>query len=377
MPVRDADSEPTPLPTIPTSDLPASGAPASNVPASNVPASNVVVTGAAGWLGQNLVRALASQPVRHRIRCLVSRRSDASLLEVIDPRIEVVVGDVRDPTVVDELFDGVGPASVLHAAAVIHPTRSVRELFDVNVGGTQLVLDRARRVGAARFVHVSSNSPFGANRSSDDRFDEDSQFAPYMAYGRSKLEAEQLVQRSYDRGDLATVILRPPWFYGPFQPDRQTKFLSAVRRGRFPLVGPGTQRRSMVYTGNLVQGVLLAEVVEAAPGHAYWIADAEPYTLRDVIQTVQRALEAEGLSVSGRRPLPVPRIAGVVAEKLDGIAQAAGRYVQVLHVLGELKDTIACDISRARKELGYAPTVALYDGMRASVRWCLERGDPL
>ena len=194
----------------------------------------------------------------------------------------------------------------------------------MNVGGTQLVLDRARRVGAARFVHVSSNSPFGANRTSDDRFDEDSPFAPYMAYGRSKLEAEQLVQRSYDRGDLATVIVRPPWFYGPFQPERQTQFLAAVRRGRFPLVGPGTQRRSMVYTGNLVQGVLLAEVVDAAPGHAYWIADAEPYALRDVLRTVRDAIEAEGLSVSNRRPLPIPRIAGVVAEKLDAVAQAAG-----------------------------------------------------
>jgi nucleoside-diphosphate-sugar epimerase len=299
------------------------------------------------------------------------------LLEVIDPRIEVVAGDVRDPTVVDRLFDGIAEPTVVHAAAVIHPARQVRELFDVNVGGTQLVLDRARRVGATRFVHISSNSPFGANRTSDDRFDEDSQFAPYMGYGRSKLEAEQLVQRSFDRGDLATVVLRPPWFYGPFQPERQTKFLSAVRRGRFPLVGPGTQRRSMVYTGNLVQGVLLAEVVAAAPGHAYWIADAEPYALRDVLETVQRALADEGLAVSGRRPIPVPRIAGVVAAKLDGIAQAAGRYVQVLHVLGELKDTIACDISRARKELGYEPAVALYDGMRASVRWCLERGDPL
>ena len=316
------------------------------------PAPNIVVTGAAGWLGQNLVRTLAGQAARRRIRCLVPRRGDASLLEVIDPRIEVIAGDVRDPIVVDELFD-------------------------VNVGGTQLVLDRARRVAASRFVHISSNSPFGANRSPEDRFDEDSQFAPYMAYGRSKLEAEQLVQRSYDRGDLATVILRPPWFYGPFQPERQTQFLSAIRRGRFPLVSPGTQQRSMVYTGNLVQGVLLAEIVDAAPGHAYWIADAEPYELRDVLQTVLRALEDEGLRVSHRRPPPVPRTASVVAEKLDAIAQASGRYVQTLHVLGELKDTIACDVSRARKELGYAPEVSLYDGMRASVRWCLERGDPL
>ncbi|HEV7526499.1 MAG TPA: NAD(P)-dependent oxidoreductase [Acidimicrobiia bacterium] len=337
----------------------------------------VVVTGAAGWLGQNLVRALAAQPGRNRIRCLVHEPGDAALLEVIDPRIEVVAGDVRDPSVIDELFESVKGASVIHSAAVIHPARQVRELFDVNVGGTQLVLDRARRVGAARFVHVSSNSPFGANRTSDDRFDEDSPFSPYMAYGRSKLEAEQLVSRSFDRGDLATVIVRPPWFYGPFQPERQTQWFAAIRRGRFPLVGPGTQRRSMVYTDNLVQGVLLAESVPAAPGHAYWIADAEPYTLADVLRTVRDAIAAEGLSVSKRRPLPIPRIAGVVAEKLDGALQSGGRYVQIVHVLGELKDTIACDISRARKELGYEPTVTLFDGMRASVRWCLARGDRL
>jgi nucleoside-diphosphate-sugar epimerase len=336
----------------------------------------VVVTGAAGWLGQNLVRALAAQ-ARPRIRCLVHDRQQASSLAVIDPRVEVVVGDIRDPTVVDALCDGIGSACVFHAAAVIHPARQVRECYDVNVGGTQLMLDRARRAGATRFVHISSNSPFGANRSSYDCFDEDSPFAPYMAYGASKLEAEQLVQRSYDRGDLATVILRPPWFYGPFQPERQTQFLAAVRRGRFPLVAPGTQRRSMVHTDNLVQGALLAERVDSAPGHAYWIADAEPYELADVLRTVRDALEAEGLPVSKRRPFVVPRVAGLVAEKLDAVVQASGRYVAVLHVLGELKDTIACDISRARKELGYSPTVALFEGMRASVRWCLQRGDRL
>jgi nucleoside-diphosphate-sugar epimerase len=336
-----------------------------------------VVTGAAGWLGQNLVRALAAQEGRRRLRCLVHDATDAPLLEIIDRRVEVVVGDVRDPAAIDRLFDDVGGSAVMHAAAMIHPARQIRELFDVNVGGTQLVLDRARRTGATRFVHVSSNSPFGANHSSTERFDEDSPFHPYMGYGSSKLEAEQLVQRSYERGDLATVVLRPPWFYGPFQPARQTQFLSAIRRGRFPLVGPGTQRRSMVYTGNLVQGVLLAESVVAAAGRAYWIADAEPYALRDILETVKRALAAEGLAVTGRSPLPIPRVAGVVAEKLDGVIQSAGRYSQALHVLGELKDTIACDITRARTELGYLPSVALLDGMRTSVRWCLERGDQL
>jgi nucleoside-diphosphate-sugar epimerase len=66
-----------------------------------------------------------------------------------------------------------------------------------------------------------------------------------------------------------------------------------------------------------------------------------------------------------------------VAARLDGLLQSRGRYVQTVHVLGELKDTIACDISRARAELGYDPKVSLFEGMRASVRWCLERGQPI
>src|SRR5262249_25569108 len=120
-----------------------------------------VVTGAAGWLGQNLVRALAGH--RERVRCLVHDAEQAPLLEIVAPSIETVVGDVRDPATVDRLFDAIGPAAVFNAAGVIHPGGRTRELFDVNVGGAQLVLDRARRTGVTRFVHVSSNSPFGAN----------------------------------------------------------------------------------------------------------------------------------------------------------------------------------------------------------------------
>jgi len=337
--------------------------------------ANVVVTGAAGWLGQNLVRALA--PERERIRCLVRNNGDASLLSVIGPSIEPVVGDVRDPASLDRLFEGIGPASVFHAAGVIHPTARVRELFDVNVGGTQLTLDRARRATAVRFVHVSSNSPFGTNASPWHRFTEDSPFHPYLGYGQSKLEAEQLVERSFEHSDLETVIVRPPWFYGPHQPARQTQFLAAIRRGRFPLVGDGTQQRSMVFTGNLVHGLLRAEVAPAAPGRAYWIADAEPYELRAILDTTKQALAAEGLPVTHRRPPTMPRAAAGLAESVDRFVQARGRYVQAVHVLGELNHTIACDIARARAELGYEPPTALLDGMREAIRWALANGEAL
>jgi nucleoside-diphosphate-sugar epimerase len=95
-----------------------------------------------------------------------------------------------------------------------------------------------------------------------------------------------------------------------------------------------------------------------------------------VFATVRRAFEAEGLPVSGGQPR-LPRLAGVVAERVDRVLQGTGRYSQAIHVLGELKDTIACDISRARDELGYDPPTDLFEGMRASIRWCLERGQAL
>jgi nucleoside-diphosphate-sugar epimerase len=334
----------------------------------------IVITGAAGWLGQNLVREVA--PDRSVVRCLVQTDEEATLLSLVSPSVQPVVGDVRDPTALDRLFDGTAGATVVHAAAIIHPLQRVQELHDVNVGGTQLVLDRARRAGVGRVVHISSNSPFGANPTADHRFTEDSPFNPYLGYGRSKADAEGLVATAFERGDLETVVLRPPWFYGPFQPERQTQWFRAVRKGRFPLVGDGTNRRSMVFTGNLVHGVLRAEVAAAAPGNAYWIADGDPLDMRSILATVRAALEAEGLPTSGGQPR-LPRLAGVVAEKVDTFLQGRGRYLQAVHVLGELKDTIACDISLARRELGYDPPTDLLAGMRASIRWCLERGQAL
>ena len=133
----------------------------------------------------------------------------------------------------------------------------------------------------------------------------------------------------------------------------------------------------MAYTDNLVQGLLRAEVADKAPGNAYWIADAEPYELREILATVRRALVAEGLPTSGPDTIRMPRAAARLAERVDVLLQGRGRYLQAVHVLGELNHTIACDISRARDELGYRPTVALEEGMRASIRWCLDHGEQL
>jgi nucleoside-diphosphate-sugar epimerase len=338
--------------------------------------SPIVVTGAGGWLGRPLVGALAAEAGEQMLRCLVRSWAEAGELETAAPNAETVVGDVCDPATLDRLFAGSNGATVFHAAGVIHPAGRTREFFDINVGGTELVLDRARRFGAGRVVFVSSNSPFGVNASPLDVFDEEAPYRPYMAYGQSKVEAERLVVRASARGYFDTVIVRCPWFYGPYQPPRQTRFFSAIRRGRFPLVGDGSNRRSMVYIDNLVQGLLLAAESDRARGRAYWIADLEPYPMRYLLETVREAMRAEGLQVSARQPR-VPSRIGDLAEMADRFLQERGKYVQAVHVLSEMNKTIACTTKRAEAELGYRPAVGLLEGMRRSVRWVLEHGGVL
>jgi nucleoside-diphosphate-sugar epimerase len=335
-----------------------------------------VITGAGGWLGTALVHALASEASTWRragrLRLLVRDRVEGEKLRGVHPGAQAVIGDLREPTTADRLFDGlVGAVDVIHTAGVIHP-RDVAEFFAVNAEGTRTMLAAAQRHGARRFVHVSSNSPFGTNSHPDDRFRNDEPYHPYYGYGRSKMEAELAVFDAVDCG-LDAVIVRPPWFYGPHQPPRQTMFFRMVRSGRFPMFGHGDQSRSMVYVDNLVAGVVRAELVPTAPGRAWWIADSRPYRVDEIVDTVARALADEGFEVSPKR-LRVPDIVGRVAEFADATIQRAGRYHQQVHVLGEMNKNIACDIAVARAELGYHPDVELYDGMRRSIRWCVAQG---
>lgn len=336
-------------------------------------APSVLVTGGAGWLGRRLLAALAGEQPEARIRALALDAAQEDALHRLDERVEVRRGDLRNPAAVADLCAGAEGAVLFHCAAVIHPRRT-REFTQVNVDGARRLLEAAERAGVRRAVMTSSNSPVGVSRDPGVVFDEASPCRPYLGYGRSKLEMERIAAAVHARGRLETVVVRAPWFYGPGQPERQTRMFSMIRAGRFPIVGGGENRRSMAYVDDLCRGLLLAARVPEAAGQLFWIADARPYTMNEIVETIARLLAQEfALEVSPRR-LRLPGIVSDVAELADRALQACGLYSQDLHVLGEMNKTIACCVARAERVLGYQPSVALEEGMRRSIRWCVGRG---
>jgi nucleoside-diphosphate-sugar epimerase len=340
-----------------------------------------LVTGAPGWLGSRLVRALvhglpdvptltaASDRV---VRCLVHPSADASSLGEISKQVEVVVGDVTAPSSLEPFFRDAAGATLFHSAAVIHPTKGAQEFWRVNADGTRNVVTAASKSGVRRMVHVSSNSPIGTNAASGQVFDETAPYAPYMGYGKSKKAAEEAVTEAGARGDLETVIIRPPWFYGPGQPPRQSLFFEMIRDGKAPIVGGGENRRSMAYVDNICQGALLCEKVDSANGQTYWIADRRPYSMNEIIDTIERVLETDFHVRVAHKRMRLPGIASDVAWGIDWLLQRVGLYQQKIHVLSEMNKTIACTIAKAERELGYDPRIALEEGMRRSIQYMLD-----
>ena len=335
----------------------------------------VLVTGAAGWLGRNLVQGLVELKAA-RVRGLLLPHDDEAALRKIHSGVEILRGDVTSAEDCRALCDNAAGGILFHCAGMIHPRR-ISEFYSVNVDGTRNILNAAALAGVSRAVVVSSNSPFGTNPHPDHVFDEESPYHPYMNYGRSKMLMERAAMELCRRGDLEVVLARVPWFYGPHQPPRQTLFFRMIRDGKAPIVGDGSNRRSMAYVENTVQGLALCATSTKASGQAYWLADARPYPMTEIIDTIERLLEKEFAQKCTHRRLRLPSIASEVALVVDAALQRVGVYQQKIHVLSEMNKTIACSIEKARAELGYRPLVDLEEGMRRSLAWCLANGQSL
>ncbi len=339
-----------------------------------------VVTGANGWLGRSLTEFLCNghpdneiikDSAYSEVRCLVLPHEDDEFLRNLSTKVTIIRGDITKADDLKPLYDSVGEIDIYHTAGIIHPKR-VKQFYDINVLGAKNVLDTAPEAKVNKVVVVSSNSPIGCNPFPDHRFDETSPYNPYMNYGKSKMEMELKLTEIAKYKNLSLTFIRCPWFYGPNQPARQTLFFKMIKDGKFPLVGDGTNNRSMAYIDNLCQGIMLAGTKNSKGVSTYWIADENPYQMKDIITTVGSVLKTEFKFDVKESKLKLPWIVGEIATWIDWTIQKMGLYHQKFHVLSEMNKSIACSIDKAKKDLGYKPAVSLNEGMKRSINWCLE-----
>lgn len=339
--------------------------------------NKILITGANGWLGKSLIfdllnglRGVSELKTPNNnldIKCLVLPNEKNTRDINVNGKVSIFKGDLTNFKDCDSFSKGSSGAILFHCAGIIHPQRT-KQFFEINLDGTKNILEAAVKNKIKKIIVVSSNSPCGTNPDGTHLFDENSVYNPYMEYGRSKMLMEKLVKSYYDAGKIDIVIIRPPWFYGPFQPPRQIKFYRMIRDGKVPVVGNGENLRSMAFTSNITQGLIRAAIENRASGNTYWIADKRPYSFNEIIATIRSVMYEEFNIKCIEKEISLPNVFSDVAYLLDRSLQYFGFYNKEIHVLSEMNKNIACSIDKATKEINYYPKIDLYEGTFLSIR---------
>ena len=341
--------------------------------------SKIIITGADGWLGFGLITRLVrelknkeSQFYANKIIAFVQTNSFVEKFKKLN--IKVVIGDIRNKEDIKKLLKDSEGALVFNLAGIIHPNiLSQSDFSKINHLAMTSFAKKSTDMGVKKFIAMSSNSPCGYTKDVLVRFDENTKYSPYMGYGNSKMQMEKDIVSIAEQSNKTNFsIVRSPWFYGPYQPHRQTEFFSLIKNGVFPLIGKGKSMRSMAYIDNLIDGLILVSQYFDTNSEIFWLSDKNSYSMIEIVTTVKKLLINEfGFKVVDRQ-IYLPSIISDLARYSDFVLQKFGIYVQKVHVLSEMNQTIACNISKAENLLGYNPKINLEEGMKRSIRWCID-----
>jgi nucleoside-diphosphate-sugar epimerase len=319
-----------------------------------------LITGGNGHLGRFLVQALQERGDTARVLALPGE--DTRWLEARG--VEVHRGDIRDSETLAQPMRGV--EAVFHLAAMIGVWRPMADYYAVNVIGTENVCRAALAEAVRRLVHVSSWTVYGMGLG--EPVSEAQPPRPLKEpHVLTKLEGEKRIRQMIVQEQLPAVILRPGTFFGPNDQLHFGRIADRLRAGRWVVIGPGENALPLVYVADVVQGLLLALDSEAAVGETYNITHDDPLTQQQFLDAIANAIGAE----PPRRRVPYRALyaASCVAErvaKLPGVKRPP--VVSRLGVKLFGTDNRHA-IDKARRELGYAPQVALREGVRLAADW--------
>jgi len=345
---------------------------------------SALVTGATGLVGSHIVERLLSDG--WRVRALVRRAAEAApgtaprtwngTEWLRDRGAQLSSGDILDlPTFADAAR---GCDVIFHTAAAVTPSASRIHPYDAfripNVDGTRNAIAAAERAGA-RLVQLSSAAVYGsearyATPEDGGVLDEDTPLRPLpdgAYYARSKRESEALVFAAHAGGTVWATAVRPVVIYG----ERDRQFVPRIgrllRRGIAVVVNGGHTTLAIVHAAGVADGAVRAALNDRAGGRAYNLTNDFDVTLRDFYR-----LAAQGLGESARIvsvPSSVARAAFAAAKAVLRLVGGSGMSIVTTSSLGFVTRNNPFTSDRARRELGWSPSVPPDVGIPDAFRW--------
>lgn len=316
----------------------------------------VLVTGGRGLLGNAVVR----EAVKRGWQVTSMQRSPSGLAS--EEFVTDVLGDITDPSTVERAIDGC--SAVVHLAARVGIDGTWSDFESVNVHGTRVVLDAARRHGVESFVYVSS--PSVAHAGSALMGAEATPADPVGArghYSRSKAIAELMV---LGQDDVAAVAVRPHLVWGPGDTQLVQRIVDRARRGRAFVISDGNALIDTTYVDNAAAAMGQAlERVGGLAGRAFVVSNGEPRPVRDILVAMW---QAAGLDVPVRSiPFGPSWLAGAAAEA--AFALRGGEPPLTRFLVEQLATAHWFDQRATRAALDWQPTVSLDEGFERLAEW--------
>jgi nucleoside-diphosphate-sugar epimerase len=318
-----------------------------------------LVTGATGFVGSHVLGALLDRG--ESVRALVRDSKKAQVLR--DRGVEVVEGDLLDPTSLGAAVSGAGP--IYHCAAAVGPERSAKEIIETNLTGVRRLCDAVATAKAGRIVLLSSINALGT-RHLDPATEDLSCCRSSDPAADVKIDAEQVALEKSRQGKIDVVILRPGFIYGPGDSHNLPMLADAIRKGKFAFIGARHNIVPLVHVADVAQAMVLAGAAPGATGRIYHVSDGSRTTIGDLANLIARL---QGCPAP-RRVVPffLARLICIACE-LRGrlgpmlikppISRAGLRFVGTSRFM---------DISRARIELGYEPSISYREGIAAALQ---------
>lgn len=315
------------------------------------------MTGASGFVGKRLVAELTQRG--HVVTACVRH---ASKVDGLDASAFSVISEIGPNTDWGDAL--AGQDAVVHLAARVHimddhdsdPLAAFRR---VNVDGLQGLIAAAINANAGRFITLSSVKAIGEDSATFTAINDETPEHPVDPYGQSKYEADQMLCDMAQKSGMGWTILRPPLVYGPSVRGNFLTLLDACARQKWMPVGGIENQRSMIFLGNLTNG-LCATVECAEPfNDVFLIDDDEPISTPALIRKVSQAM---GVS---------PRIVNVPGWFLRGALNIIGKRPVADRLMGSL----VVDSRRFQRVAGWTPPYKMLQGLTETAAWYKSRRD--